>query len=113
MPDVTFACTKTMKVHCVYIPDVIVSIFPDVTLDSTTNVKVHCDHFPNAILSIFLMLLFLQKALEVHCVYIPDVILPICRMPFMFQKGSKRALSLYSGCRSLYIPVVILFKQMQ
>ena len=81
---------------------------PDVTFYITNNqnvVKVHCVYIPDAILSICRMSLLLTK-MKVHCVYMPDAILSICRMSRLLCTICESALCLYSGCHSVYMPNV-------
>ena len=95
-----------MKVHCVYIPDVILSICRMSLLLTKTNESALClyagclfVYMPDAIFA-------LNINVKVHCVYIPDVILSICWMSFWLARGSESALCLHAGCHSVYMPDV-------
>ena len=47
MPDVTFALTNTVQVHCVYMPDNILSVCR-MSLSSNKSLKVHCVYMPES-----------------------------------------------------------------
>ena len=105
MPDFIFITKTILKVHCVYIPDVILCICR-CYLCIHNIVKVHCDYSPDVILCIYRMPFLLKTNTE--SVYIPDHILFICRMTrFPHTNRNARALCLYSGCYSCYMHDVI------
>ena len=106
-----------MQVHCVYIPDVILTIcrmsllllnnniesalclyagchsfyMPDVTFALKT-IKLLCVYVSDIVLSMCRMLLLFKNTMRMHCVYIPDVILFICRMTLLLQKNRMKVI---------------------
>ena len=79
----------------------------DVTLVSKKAADVHCVYIPDAILSICRMLLLLTNAVKVHCVYMPDASLFTCQMSCSLNKCIESALCLYAGYHSVYMPDVL------
>ena len=87
--------------HCVYIPDVILSIF-QMSLLFQNDSESDCVYIPDAMMSIFRMSLLLEK-MKMHCVYIPEDMLSIFRMSLPSKKNNESAWCLYSGCHFFYI----------
>ena len=67
--------------------------------------KVHCVYIPEIIVSIFQMSHLFQNDSESDCVHIPDAMMSIFRMSLLLEKH-ENALCLYSGSNAVYIPDV-------
>ena len=74
--------------------------------------KVHCVYIPDVILSKFRMSLLFQKDSESDCVHIPDAMMSIFRMSLLLEQH-ENALCLYSANNVVYIPDVISAKTKQ
>ena len=74
----------------------------NVTFALQEKVEVHCVYMPDAILTICRMSLLFQKIMKVHCVYMPDAIQSICRMLLVLTQKTMKV-HCVDGCHSVYM----------